>query len=520
MRKKEKKREKVLIIGLALTLICVILVGTFMWKPIMLSPKGELSYKEKKEDAKYLVNFLVENYPFFEIKKDTMGYDFVKHKDELIQRIANSKNDEEFYLNINRTMNLLSNDHSNILNEYMLNFYENASKNSYQGIFDDKSLEKASYWDKIELNFITVPDVLCQYMEGKYVVISSLNTGIKKGDVITQVESLELEEYIKQNRDKYILKYDLHNKKCYVDKLFVETDPSTNKNLKVRVLTKSGEAKEETINIGAYDEERTMKLTRELSENLGNEVINTKIIEEGNIAYIKINHMIEENNTIEKIDTFFKDMKSYKNIIIDIRGNDGGTESVSRAIIRNINSKEVSILDEYHGYRKSEFMADYLSKIYGNSTFSKETPTNLKSQYTEKYSFIKDSYLLPYSKEAFRGNVYLLVDKNVFSASERLSVIVKSANLGTIIGQTTGGDGIGRNPVINTLPNSKICVRIPGLLGINKDGEINEELRTSPDFYTEQSYEDFKKAIKENAKNISLTEYDTIFNECMKIIKK
>ncbi|WP_291571922.1 S41 family peptidase [Clostridium sp. UBA4548] len=515
-----KKRRNIWVIGLVLVIISVILVGTFMWKPIMLSPKGELSHNDKKEDAKYLVNFLVDNYPFFEIKKNALGYDFVEHKDELIKRIANSKNDEEFYLNINRTMNLLSNGHSNILDGYMLNFYENASKNSYQGVFDDKSLEKAAYWDKIKLKFITVPDVLCQYMEGKYVVVSSLNTGIKKGDVITQVESLEVEEYIKQNRDKYILKYDLHNKNCYVDKLFVETNISTSKNLKVSVLTKLGETKKETINISAYDEERAMKLTKELSESLSNEVINTKTIEEGNIAYIKINGMIEENNTIEKIDTFFKDMKSYKNIIIDIRGNGGGTESVSRAIIGNINSKEVLILDEYHGYRKSEFMADYLSKINKNSTFSKEAPTNLKSGYTEKYSFIKDSYLLPYSKEAFKGNVYLLVDKNVFSASERLAIIVKSANLGTIIGQTTSGDGIGRNPVINTLPNSKICVRIPGVLGVNKDGEINEEVRTSPDFYAEQSYEDFKKAIKENIKNMSLTEYDTIFNECMKIIKK
>ena len=85
-------------------------------------------------------------------------------------------------------------------------------------------------------------------------------------------------------------------------------------------------------------------------------------------------------------------------------------------------------------------------------------------------------------RKAFNGKIYLLVDGEVFSSSETFAYFSKATKFATIIGERTGGDGIGTDPLITTLPNSGISIRYTGEMGLNIDGSANEEMRTKPDF--------------------------------------
>ena len=81
----------------------------------------------------------------------------------------------------------------------------------------------------------------------------------------------------------------------------------------------------------------------------------------------------------------------------------------------------------------------------------------------------------------FDGKIYLLVDKGVYSSSESFAAFCKDSGLATLVGTTTGGDGIGIDPLFFSLPNSGIVIRFSSLLALNGDGTINEEVQTPPD---------------------------------------
>lgn len=75
----------------------------------------------------------------------------------------------------------------------------------------------------------------------------------------------------------------------------------------------------------------------------------------------------------------------------------------------------------------------------------------------------------------------MLVDKIVYSASEAFVAFCKESGFATLVGETTGGDGIGIEPLLFYLPNSGLVIRFSSTLGLNGDFTINEEVKTVPD---------------------------------------
>ncbi|WP_442952502.1 S41 family peptidase [Paraclostridium sp. AKS81] len=82
----------------------------------------------------------------------------------------------------------------------------------------------------------------------------------------------------------------------------------------------------------------------------------------------------------------------------------------------------------------------------------------------------------------FKGNIYLLTDKKVYSSSEFFAMFCKESKFATLIGGTTGGDGGGLDPALFELKNSGLIVRMASGMYLNKDGICDEEVKTIPDF--------------------------------------
>ena len=80
----------------------------------------------------------------------------------------------------------------------------------------------------------------------------------------------------------------------------------------------------------------------------------------------------------------------------------------------------------------------------------------------------------------FRGKIYLLVDYRVYSSSESFAAFCKDSGFATLVGETTGGDGIGIDPLFFSLPNSGIVIRFSSMMALNGDFTINEEVKTTP----------------------------------------
>lgn len=249
-----------------------------------------------------------------------------------------------------------------------------------------------------------------------------------------------------------------------------------------------------------FDDEVVKKRYENLGETqvsnkvFSNEDLILKDVVEGRIGYIYLPQMMPRGESIEDdmeiISEYIKTLKNHEAIIIDIRGNSGGsdeywTELISRIIPREYNKSG------YILFRDSEIVNDYIKSRKINVSNIKELPEKIVSNGPDEVSsdfeyFIKnDRKIIKKDSINFEGDIYLLVDNVVYSSAESFSIFCKENGIATLIGETTGGDGGGYDPILFNLKNSGLIVRIAGDMYLTESGVCNEEFKTIPDYMIE-----------------------------------
>ncbi|HAT4092702.1 TPA: S41 family peptidase [Clostridium perfringens] len=225
----------------------------------------------------------------------------------------------------------------------------------------------------------------------------------------------------------------------------------------------------------------------------------TKDIVEGKIGYIYIPQMISYynmGNDIELIDEYLNNIKEYQALIIDIRGNGGGDSYywISYLVPKLID--KVYENTNYSFWKDGEIINNYLkkSKVKYSTGFGEvkdldttklvSLPVEVKEDF--KY-YSKNTMEISPSEDSikFKGNIYMLVDKLVYSSSEAFASFAKQTGFATLIGERTGGDGIGSDPLLHMLPNSGYVFRFSKDMGTTADGTSSEEFKTEPDYLIE-----------------------------------
>ena len=216
-------------------------------------------------------------------------------------------------------------------------------------------------------------------------------------------------------------------------------------------------------------------------------------IVEDKVASIYIPEMISYDDIEQDrklITEYLSKVKDYQALVIDIRGNDGGDSSYWQYFLLPLLLKEQVGVKTYTFYKDGELVEEYLKKSRQNTLKVDDLDLsrfpNLSLEISEDFTYYTENNLdiLPSEEDyiGFDGNIYLFVDSNVYSSSESLAVYAKESGFATIIGQQTGGDGIGTEPLITMLPNSGYIFRFSKEMGITSDGTCNEEYGTTPDY--------------------------------------
>jgi len=175
-------------------------------------------------------------------------------------------------------------------------------------------------------------------------------------------------------------------------------------------------------------------------------------------AYLKLESVIYENYpTIH--DTIFEYLASNKkkNLIIDLRGNSGGSQRVSLDFLTHLSSDSLRIEMVKRDEPKSKLFTgkrrrDKPSKEFYNRSETIENGT--------KY-FINP---LPPKTNIFQGDLYVLIDGETASGGSQLASFLKNKLNAICIGQETGGGETGNNGHGYDqleLPNSKITINWP-----------------------------------------------------------
>lgn len=202
-------------------------------------------------------------------------------------------------------------------------------------------------------------------------------------------------------------------------------------------------------------------------------------------AYLQLGTFVTWRLTFDwkkYLDDFFAELntKQIKNLVIDIRGNEGGLTDATDYLVKKLANKEgQTVFRKPHLAYKivSDSLKPHVTTwskgFYNNSIWTKTLDENYR---TIKFTANKPKPVKK-NRNAFMGQTYLLVNESNSSATFILAEICKKNNYAFLVGNETGGTarGITAGQIFFlTLPNSNIEVDIP-LIGRYPMSVVNDE---------------------------------------------
>lgn len=180
-----------------------------------------------------------------------------------------------------------------------------------------------------------------------------------------------------------------------------------------------------------------------------------------------------ENFFKKRFDTLFADInsKKTKDLIIDVRGNAGGTISIAGLLLTYLHDS--SFTEVYHSSivpQKSipieglKLVNNIPIKSVGDAKKALQGVYNFTSN--KDGDLLRVNYLLNRTpaQNRYSGNVYLVIDGGTFSAATYFAAIFKAYRKSLVVGSPTGGS-IEKMTAGNMLqyqfPNTEIYVTVP-----------------------------------------------------------
>jgi len=172
--------------------------------------------------------------------------------------------------------------------------------------------------------------------------------------------------------------------------------------------------------------------------------------------------------------TSFKEMrrKGTKNLVVDVRGNGGGSVTNSTYLTKFIAGRKFKVADSLYANTRNSRYKKYIEGYFFNRFFMLFVTAKRKDG---KYHFgyFERHYFDPKKKNHFDGNVYILTGGNSFSATTLFTQTVKAQDNVFVVGEETGGGAYGNTAWLIpdlTLPETGIRFRLPLFrLVIDKD---------------------------------------------------
>jgi C-terminal processing protease CtpA/Prc len=161
----------------------------------------------------------------------------------------------------------------------------------------------------------------------------------------------------------------------------------------------------------------------------------------------------------------FKNLKKNKtkNLVIDVRGNGGGTVTNSTLLTKYIIDKKFKVADSLYANTRNSRYKKYIQGYFFNRLFMLFM-TAKRNDGKYHFGYFERHYFKPKRKNHYSGNVYILTGGNSYSATTLFSQAVLPQQNVTIVGEETGGAAYGNNAWLIpdlTLPVTGVRFRLP-----------------------------------------------------------
>lgn len=388
--------------------------------------------------------------PNLEVVKKTTGYDILAELRNLRQKIDTVTNDMGFFDIMYRAMILCKDRH--------VSFTPTNTQDTLVAKLANNNLKKVmKIYNKYDERFNPFP---IYYVDGKYYAtdVFSLNSELlvpAKSQII-QINNLAVDEYI----EKYVVpiyeqpRWDNKHKKYYVRTLFPPKRTGFSDKF---IVTYLNNGKTEIKELSEY------KINFPLNKGVFDP--NVLYLSRDKILYIRVPVMNHEWIKDYKDNILKNKGKEIDKVVIDIRGNGGGSDFVWIGILSAIIDKPISSLERL-AFKDNNLVKEYLKK--NNITYTSEE-LDKEPLYIgkDKYFCIQAPRKIDPDENSLRytGNIYVLTDFRCFSSALAFSAYCQNVERLITVGNPSGflcGQGV--TPFYFTFPNSKISFRIPNCL--------------------------------------------------------
>jgi len=184
-----------------------------------------------------------------------------------------------------------------------------------------------------------------------------------------------------------------------------------------------------------------------------------------NAAFMEVNSFAKGNGLRRFFRTSFRKIRKegIGNLVVDMRGNGGGSVGLSNLFTRYIADSSFKIADSlyaitnksrYHRYRNNYFVYRLLFLFMAHR----------KSDGLYHFSYFENRYFKPRRRDHFKGETYILIGGNTFSAASLFTKALVRQQDVLVVGEETGGGSYGNTAWLIpdvTLPHTHVRFRLP-----------------------------------------------------------
>jgi hypothetical protein len=182
-------------------------------------------------------------------------------------------------------------------------------------------------------------------------------------------------------------------------------------------------------------------------------------------AFMDVNTFTKGSSLRSFFRKSFKTIKelNLQNLVVDMRGNGGGSVTLSNLLTKYIADKPFKIADSLYALRRTSDYGKYRSERFFNWLFV-QFLTRKKKDGNYHFGLYEGKNFKPKTKNNFNGTTYILTGGNTFSAASLFTKSLKDQDDVIVVGEETGGGVYGNSAWLLpdvTLPNTGVRFRLP-----------------------------------------------------------
>jgi hypothetical protein len=182
-------------------------------------------------------------------------------------------------------------------------------------------------------------------------------------------------------------------------------------------------------------------------------------------AFMEVNTFTKGSGLRSFFRQSFKKIKEFnlQNLVVDMRGNGGGSVTLSNLLTKYIADKPFKIADSLYALSRSSDYGKYRGERFFNWLFV-QFLTRKKKDGNYHFGLYEAKKFKPKTKNNFNGTTYILTGGNTFSAASLFTKSLKEQDDVIVVGEETGGGCYGNSAWLIpdvTLPNTGVRFRLP-----------------------------------------------------------